>query len=244
MSDNKVNYNPFPLGQIPVELQRSELKLLKAMGYEWGDDREVVTMFEKKLADFWGSKYAVTTDSCTSAIKLSLMYLIYTKRLNVGTQITVPARTYVSAVQLLANMKLNYKIEDYEWRGFYTYGNTPVIDSAVYWQKDGYVKDSLMCLSMQQKKWICTGKMGAILCDHEDEYKLLKLMSYDGRDLTTAYTDENHIKMDWEFTTHCYAIPEDCARSIILMDARPESIGAYGGSQNYLDVRTQLPKNG
>lgn len=239
MSD-EVKYNSFPLGQIPVHLQRPELHLLKALGkYTWNDDREVIDIFEKKVAEFWGAKYAVSTDSCTSSIELSFKYLLYTNKINYGTIIKVPARTYVSAVQVLDKVGLTYDIEDIEWKGFYQYKNTPVIDSAVYWQKDGYMKNTLMCLSFQQKKFIPISKMGCILCDDYDTYKTLKLMSYDGRDLKSAYTSKQHVSSEipWKYLCHAYSTPEDCSRGIILLDEKTESIGAYGGSENYPDIR-------
>lgn len=234
MSEQEVKYNSFPLGQIPVELQRSELHILKAMGYEWNDDREVVDIFEKKIAEFWGAKYAVSTDCCTHSIELSLRYLLKTKKLNLGTIIKVPARTYISAIQVLEKIGLEYDVQDFEWKGYYRFGETKVIDSAVYWQKDGYIKDSLMCLSMQSKKYLPIGRGGIILTDDEDAYKSLKLMSYDGRDLKTPYTSKEHIK---EIGYHYYLDPESCARGLILMEKRNESIGAYGGSDNYPDIR-------
>lgn len=235
MTEDKTKYNPFPLGQIPVHLQRSELHLLKALGkYEWNDDREVVDIFEKKVAEFWGSKYAVSTDCCTHSLELSLIYLLRTGQLNSGSIINLPARTYISALQILEKLKLNYTIEDYEWRGHYRFGDTPVIDSAVMWKKDGYIKDSLMCLSMQIKKYLPIGRGGMILTNDPEAYRILKLLSYDGRDLKTPYTSKEHV-ITHGF--HYYLEPESCARGLLLMEERNESIGAYGGSENYPDVR-------
>jgi hypothetical protein len=108
----------------------------------------------------------------------------------------------------------------------------------VTWEEGGYVKGSLMCLSFQIKKAVPVGKMGVILTDSRNAYKWLKLASYDGRDLTTPYDSEAHVRMlGW----HMYATPEDCARAIILMDQTPD-MGAYMGSKNYPDV-SQMIKN-
>ena len=56
----KTHYNPWPIGKVPKELQRPELDKIKEMGYLWNDPRDVVDMFEKKVAEFSGSKYAVS----------------------------------------------------------------------------------------------------------------------------------------------------------------------------------------
>ena len=50
---------------------------------------EVVSTFENKRSDFFGSKYGVAVDNCTHGLKL---YLRYTKE----TRINVPKRTYIS----------------------------------------------------------------------------------------------------------------------------------------------------
>ena len=67
---------------------------------------------------------------------------------------------------------------------YYHIGNTRIIDGAVHFAQDGYVPDTLMCLSFQFKKPLGLGRGGAILCNKQSDYDTLKKMSYDGRDLT------------------------------------------------------------
>ena len=61
---------------------------------------EVVMEFEKKIAKFYGSPYAVAVDCCTHAIELCLRYqnLSY---------INVPKRTYISVPFLANKLKIN-----------------------------------------------------------------------------------------------------------------------------------------
>ena len=68
MSENKYKYNVWPLGKIPKELQRPELDLIKKLGYEWSDPREVIDIFEKKVADFSAWKDAVSVDCCSNGL--------------------------------------------------------------------------------------------------------------------------------------------------------------------------------
>ena len=63
---------PWPLGEIPNHLQRPELKQLRELGYVWKYPHEVVDIFEKKMATFTGSKYAIATDCNTHGIFLVL----------------------------------------------------------------------------------------------------------------------------------------------------------------------------
>ena len=50
---------------------------------------ELVTEFEKKIAEFFGAPYAIAVDSCTHGIELALRYTN-------ADSITVPKRTYIS----------------------------------------------------------------------------------------------------------------------------------------------------
>ena len=135
---------------------------------------EVVSEFEKKVAEFFGSPYAIAVDSCTHGIELCLRYKGFSK-------ITVPTRTYIS-IPFLSN-KLNIEMgwsED-EWQDYYYLGNTNIIDAAVLWKKNSYISKTYMCLSFQFQKHLSLGRGGMILLDDEDSYFTLKKMSYDGR---------------------------------------------------------------
>lgn len=50
MSDYK--YNPWPICKIPKELQRHELDKLTDLGYKFSDPREILEIFEEKIAMF------------------------------------------------------------------------------------------------------------------------------------------------------------------------------------------------
>jgi dTDP-4-amino-4,6-dideoxygalactose transaminase len=97
--------------------------------------------------------------------------------------------------------------------------------------------NTLQVISFQFKKRIPIGKGGVILTDDEEAAKMLKLMSYDGRDLTVPYDDENHIKT---MGYHMYMTPEDAARGILLMDQTPEINEDACNHTNYMDVEQML----
>ena len=50
---------------------------------------ETVEKFEKEIAEFYGSPYAVATDCCTHAIELCLRHGDF-------NNITIPTHTYIS----------------------------------------------------------------------------------------------------------------------------------------------------
>ena len=101
--------------------------------------------FEKKISKFYGSKFAVSTDCCTHAIELCL-------RLKQPKKVTCPNHTYLSIPMTFEKLKIKWKFENIKWKKYYYIGNTRIIDAAVFWKKNGYVKNSLMCLSFQKKK--------------------------------------------------------------------------------------------
>ena len=136
---------------------------------------EIVKKFERAIANFYQAPFAVATDSCTHSIELCLRHL------RPNTEVTIPARTYISVPFTLVKLDLPFRFIQEEWQNYYFIGGTNIIDAAVYFQKNGYVRDSLMCLSFQFKKSLSLGRGGAILCSTHDEYSILKKMAYDGR---------------------------------------------------------------
>lgn len=243
--NDKYKYNSWPLGKVPKELQRPELDELKNLGYKFSDPRDVVDIFEEKVAKFAGSKYAVSVDCCSHGLFLSLKYLESISELPEGInpvtfkrdEITIPSRTYVSAPMQINQAGYTVKFEDIEWSGIYQLKPTRIWDGAVRWTKDMYVgNNALQVVSFQIKKRIPIGKGGIILTDDRKAYEWLKLARYDGRDMSVPYTDENHILM---MGYHMYMTPEDAARGIILMDEvnkYTEEHEDSGGYLNYTDV--------
>lgn len=223
------HYNSWPLGKLPDEWQRQEPNLLKANGYHWDDPRDIVTLFEEKLANYAGSKYAVTTDCCTNALYLCLKY-----REVSGLEISLPKNTYASVpMQIIHTGNVPVFVEK-KWEGLYELGETNIFDSAARFTKGMYVgQDSLQVLSFQIKKRLPIGRGGAILTDSKEAFDWLKLATYDGRDLLTPYDSPNHISMlGWHF----YMTPEDAARGILIMDQLPQDNEDTMSWRNYPDL--------
>ena len=98
-----------------------------------------VKEFEKQVADFFGSPYAVAVDSCTHGIELCL-------RLENSNNITIPTRTYISIPFLAKKLNLKWEWREEEWQDYYFLGNTNIVDAAVLWEKNSYVPKTFMCL--------------------------------------------------------------------------------------------------
>lgn len=234
----KYKYNSYVLGKVPINLQRPDIYKLKEMGYEFDDPREIIDIFENKIAEFAGSKYAVLTDCCSHGIFLSLKYIQSKNELCQNQKIIIPNRTYISTPMQIMHVGCQVKFEDIKWSGVYQLKPTRVFDGAVRWTKNMYVgNNALQVVSFQFKKRIPIGKGGVILTDDEEAAKMLKLMSYDGRDLTLPYDHPEHIKT---LGYHMYMTPEDAARGIMLMDATPEINEDACNHTNYMDAEEML----
>lgn len=222
------HYNPWPLGMLPDEWQRPEPTLIRNLGYSWEDPRDIVDLFEKKLAEYSGASYAVLTDCCSHAIFLSLKYAQAT-----GSA-TIPRNTYVSVPMQMVHAGLTPSFEDIRWTGLYEIGDTGVVDGAGRFTEGMYFGgDSLHTLSFQIKKRLPIGRGGAILTNSKEAYDWLKLASYDGRDLGTPYDSERHVSMlGW----HYYMTPEDAARGILIMDKLPKELPDTMSWENYPDL--------
>jgi dTDP-4-amino-4,6-dideoxygalactose transaminase len=218
-------YNSWPLGKLNSKFLRPELELIKKKGYSWKDPRDVVDMFEKKVAKFAGSKYAVSCDCCSHGIFLSLKYL------NSKDIITIPNHSYLSIpMQILhAGSKVRFKYD--EWSGIYQLKPYPVFDGAVRWTKNMY-KGGLHVLSFQIKKRIPIGRGGMILTDSIRAYNWLKKASYDGRNLKKDYMKDKITFLGYHF----YMTPEDAARGLLLMDMQPKINEESGNFNNYYDL--------
>lgn len=135
---------------------------------------EIIEKFEEKIAEFYGAPYAVATDCCTHAIELCL-------RMQKPSYVTCTNHTYVSIPMTFEKLNLSWNFNQDTWEDYYYIGNTNIIDAAVYWKQNSYIKNTLFCLSFQYKKHLNLCRGGAILCTSIDEYAWLKKSSYDGR---------------------------------------------------------------
>ena len=159
----------------------------------------IVTEFENKISEFFGSPYVVAVDSCTHGIELCLRY---TKE----KKINVPKRTYLSVPFLAEKLGIEREWRDEKWEDYYTlnYGDKRIIDAAVLWKKNSYIPNTFMCISFQYQKHLSLGKGGVILLDNEEDYLILKKMSYDGRIPNLPWREQDIDTLGY----HYYMTPE------------------------------------
>jgi dTDP-4-amino-4,6-dideoxygalactose transaminase len=174
--------------------------------YKLSDPWDVVDLFEKVLAKYAGSKYAVAVDNCTDAMFLCLKYL------KADGEIIIPKRTYVSVPCTVIHAGCQVKFEDVEWSGAYQLNPYPVWDAATRMTQGMYVPDSYYCLSFHRRKHIPIGKGGMILTNDKDAYEWFKVARYEGRHMDKLYKDDSFDMIGWNM----YMPPEQAAEGLEL----------------------------
>jgi dTDP-4-amino-4,6-dideoxygalactose transaminase len=170
---------------------------------------DIVTKFENRIADFFGSKYAIAVDSCTHGIELALRYQNVKK-------ISVPKRTYLSVPFLAEKLNIEREWRDDDWEDYYwlNYSDKKIIDAAVLWKKNSYIDNTFMCVSFQYQKHLSLGRGGVILLDNENDAHILKKMSYDGRLPNIPWRDQNIDCIGY----HYYMTPETAQLGLDKLD--------------------------
>lgn len=206
-----MTYNSWPLGKLQKRYERPELDSLRLRGYEFYDPREVIEIFEQKLADYCGSKFAVVVDSCTNALFLCMKYK------QVHGSILLPRHTYCSVPMQVIHAGCRISWVNLVWKGSYSLRPYGIWDCAARFTKgmfESYINSTILyCLSFQIKKRLPIGKGGAILTNSETAYNWFKTHLHDGRDLNNPY-DEDEFNIGYHFNM----TPEDAARGILLFD--------------------------
>jgi len=202
-------------------------EILLKEGYEVNDPWDIVDIFEQKVAAYAGSKYAVSVDSCTNALFLSMKYL------GASGEIEVPGKTYVSVPGVIIHTGCKPKFTDLEWWGLYQLNPYPIIDSATRFTKGMYIPGTYQCLSFHIKKILPITKGGMILTDDADAVKWFKQARYEGRDERIPHDSMEELTvLGWNM----YMPPEQAARGIVLLDSLPEVNEDCGGSYKYKDI--------
>ena len=225
-----MTYNPWPLGQIPDEWKRSEIDDLRRAGYQIGEDaRDAVKLFEDKMAQFAGSKYAVAVSSCTEGLFLCLKYQ------KASGTVVIPSYTYCSVPMSIIHAGCKVQFVDQKWEGIYQLKPHLIYDGSLRFREGMYIKNSLFCISFQIKKRLPIGKGGMIFTDDKDAARWLRVASFEGRHLDTSYGEDCLEMPGWNM----YMTPEDAARGILIFDQMSKNYNDAGGWKNYTDLSKQ-----
>ena len=185
-----------------------------------------VDYFERLIAEYAGSKYAVAVDSCTNAIFLSMKYCDMKH-----VDVQVPSRTYISVPMQVVHCGHGVEFVDTPWSGSYTLDPLPVVDSAQRFTENMYTDNTLYCLSFHSKKILSIGRGGMILTNDKSARDWLRKARYDGR--SSIYYNDLIENKETIIGWHMYMTPEEAVRGIEQFYKTPRDNKDGGCSDDY-----------
>jgi dTDP-4-amino-4,6-dideoxygalactose transaminase len=165
---------------------------------------KVVAEFERAMAEYAGSKYAVAVESCSAAIFLSCLY-------RKVEEVEIPARTYPSVPCAIIHAGGRVRFSDELWQGMYELKPYQIWDGALRIRRGMYA-GGLHCLSFHAKKLLPIGRGGMILTNNPQADQWLRLARFDGREETDLSRQAEFSMLGWNM----YMQPEQAARGLLL----------------------------
>jgi hypothetical protein len=178
--------------------------------------------FEQALSEYTGAPYVVVTDGCTHALELCFRY-------DAVRQTRFTAYTYLSVPMLMYHLGVKFTLSDEVWQGEYQFANTRIWDSARRFERNMYRPGQFQCLSFGWTKPLQIGRVGAVLTDDVDAYRLLSRQRSDGRDLHIPWETETELILGWHY---CPTL-DDCQRGLDLLP----HVTAQSQQATYPDLR-------
>ena len=212
------NYEP---GNVRWATASQQMKNRRPYQYKgWRESTKhawaIVRDFERVIASYTGSPYAVAVDSCTNALLLAVAYHIKDER---GRQsVEIPKFTYVGVPMSVRNAGAKVLFRDEAWVGQYQLKPYPIYDSARHFTSGMYIPGTMMCLSFQWTKHLPIGHGGMILCDNKEAVTWLKRARFDGRTEGVAPKSDKFLQIGW----HVVMSPVSAAQGLLLMGGMRE----------------------
>jgi dTDP-4-amino-4,6-dideoxygalactose transaminase len=187
-----------------------------------------ISDFESKIANYTGSKYAVSVDCCTNALLLCFAYLK-------PKEIILPKNTFIGVAAAAHHTRCAVIFKDIEWSGLYKIDPTNIYDSARRFTKNMYIQNSFICLSFHYKKHLKIGRGGAILTDNEKAYEWFKLARNNGKDIAKPLSENIYEFPGYNMLLH----PDLAEKGSHLLDALPRD-NCDMGYEYYGDLSRQI----
>lgn len=183
----------------------------------------VVRDFEQALCEYTGAKYAVTTNSCTMALLLALLWFRKHQGVKPVNCVNIPKRTYVSVPMVIKLAGFKYvHFRDEHWEGEYQLKPFPIWDCARSFTSDMFFAEMngeaiMQCVSFHASKILGDSQGGAILHNNAEADAWLRRMRFDGRTEGVAPKDDNFTEIGY----HCYMSPDVAARLLHKLSVLP-----------------------
>jgi dTDP-4-amino-4,6-dideoxygalactose transaminase len=185
---------------------------------------DVVRQFEAALCEYTGSRYAVTTSSCTMAILLAcavhkqVLCAVGGFNRPPPDTISIPKLTYVSVPMSIIHAGYKVEFRDEVWEGEYQLKPFNILDSARRFTSGMFVPNHMHCVSFHWQKICGIQQGGAILHDNPYADKWLRRARFDGRREGVAPKNDDFDMIGW----HCYMSPEIAAEGLVRLSFLPK----------------------
>jgi dTDP-4-amino-4,6-dideoxygalactose transaminase len=166
--------------------------------------------FEKAIADYCGSKYAVAVSSCTEALLLCCVY-------HKVEEVEIPALTYVGVAQSILNAGGRVRFRHEDWQGAYYLRPYNIVDAARRFRHGMHRLGDFTCVSLHVSKICSTTQGGVILHDDDEADPILRRMRFDGRSETVAAKDDTFTR-----GFHAYLSPDVAAQALWKLSTLPK----------------------
>lgn len=193
---------------------------------------DVTKEFERAVADYCGSPYAVAINSCTNALFLCLMWFKHKGEL--PRFIECPSRTYVSVPMQIMHAGAKPAFRDYEWTGAYPLSPLPVWDCARRFTSNMWRPGQFMCTSHHWSKILGLQQGGVILHSSPEADEWFRRARFDGRREGTPPAKDDFEMLGW----HMYMSPEVAALGLVRLSILPKH-NADLPQSDYPDLSTQ-----
>ncbi len=212
------------------------LNFYKKKGFQFKDPWDITTNFEKIIADYSGSKYAIGLNSCSSAIFLCLKYIENKNKNRLNRNVIIPEKTYCSVPMQIIHAGFKPVYKKINWEGLYELKPFKIIDGATRFTENQYIKGSLHCLSFHHRKILKIGVGGMILTDDKNFIKWAKPRIYDGRSTRRLYKKHKNFVLSYHF----YLPPELSLIGLQKFKKLKKKNFDCGGSAKYMSLKGKI----
>lgn len=192
---------------------------------------QVTKDFEKAVATYCGSPYAVAVNSCTSALFLCLQW--FKSKGMLPEAIEIPKRTYVSVPMQIMHAGAKVVFREEAWTGVYQLAPLPLWDCARRFSTNMYDSGHFLCTSHHWSKTLGVQQGGMILHDDPAADKWLRRARFDGRTEGVAPKNDRFDQPGWHF----YMSPEVAAEGLVRLSFLPR-VNADLPNDDYPDLST------
>ena len=177
---------------------------------------QVVRDFEAAVAEYCGSPFAVSVNSCTNALFLCLMW--FKSQGGAPDTIEIPKRTYVSVPMQIMHAGMGVRFRDQIWSGIYPLCPLPLYDAARRFTSGMYGRTTFMCTSHHWGKTLGIQQGGMVLHDDPRADAWLRRARFDGRTEGVHPSEDGFEHLGW----HMYMSPEIAAEGLMRLALLPK----------------------